>query len=50
MPEYRQAPILLLTSESNARRKQLGRACGVTDWIVKLFDPKAFLAVVAGYF
>ena len=47
MPGYRLAPILLLTSESNARRKQLGRACGVTDWIIKPFDPRAFLAVVA---
>jgi two-component system, chemotaxis family, chemotaxis protein CheY len=49
MPEYRQAPILLLTSESNARRMQMGRACGVTDWIVKPFDPGAFVAAVAGF-
>src|SRR5271165_5263378 len=46
MPAYKFVPIVLLTSESNADKKQKGKAAGATAWIVKPFDPDQLLAVV----
>lgn len=46
MPQYKFAPIVLLTTESQADRKQQGKAAGATAWIVKPFDPEKLLAVV----
>ena len=46
MPEYKFAPIVLLTTESHADKKQQGKAAGATGWIVKPFDPDKLLAVV----
>ncbi len=43
---YRFTPILLLTTEDGAERKQEGRAVGATGWIVKPFDPDSLLATV----
>jgi two-component system chemotaxis response regulator CheY len=39
-------PILMLTTESHALRKQEGKAAGATGWIVKPFTPQQILAVV----
>jgi len=39
-------PIVLLTTESQESKKQEGRACGATGWIVKPFRPEQLLAVV----
>lgn len=37
--EKRSIPILVLTTESDAEKKQRARAAGATGWIVKPFDP-----------
>ncbi len=46
MPQYKFTPIVLLTTESHAEKKQQGRAAGATAWIVKPFEPDQLLAVV----
>ncbi|HXR53349.1 MAG TPA: response regulator [Steroidobacteraceae bacterium] len=46
LPQYRGVPLLMLTTESSAERKQEGRAAGATGWIVKPFDPDRLLATV----
>lgn len=45
-PAYRFVPIVLLTTESQAEKKQEGKAAGATGWIVKPFKPEQLLAVV----
>jgi two-component system, chemotaxis family, chemotaxis protein CheY len=44
--EYRFIPIIMLTTESQAEKKQEGKAAGATGWIVKPFKPEQLLAVV----
>lgn len=39
-------PIVMLTTESQAEKKQEGKAAGATGWIVKPFKPEQLLAVV----
>jgi len=46
LPEYRTAPILILTTESGAEMKNRGRAAGATGWLVKPFDPERLIDVV----
>ncbi|HFD16714.1 MAG TPA: response regulator [Rhodospirillales bacterium] len=46
LPSYRFTPILMLTTESAASRKQEGKAAGATGWIVKPFNPDQLLATV----
>lgn len=46
LPAFKFMPILLLTTESQAERKQEGRAAGATGWIVKPFQEEQLLAVV----
>ena len=46
MPQYKFVPIVLLTTESHAEKKQEGRAAGATGWIVKPFEPEKLLAVL----
>jgi two-component system, chemotaxis family, chemotaxis protein CheY len=45
-PAYKGLPILMLTTESQASKKQEGKAAGATGWIVKPFSPEQFLAVI----
>ena len=39
-------PIVMLTTESQAEKKQEGKAAGATGWIVKPFKPEQLIAVV----
>jgi two-component system chemotaxis response regulator CheY len=45
-PAFKGLPILMLTTESQAERKQEGRAAGATGWIVKPFTTQQILAVI----
>ncbi len=42
----RLVPIVMITTESEDRKKQEGKAAGATGWIVKPFTPDQLLAVV----
>ncbi len=39
-------PIVMLTTESQAEKKQEGKLAGATGWIVKPFKPDQLLAVI----
>ncbi len=45
-PACKFIPIIMLTTESQAERKQEGKAAGATGWIVKPFKPEQLIAVV----
>lgn len=45
-PGYKFIPIVMLTTESQAARKQEGKLAGATGWIVKPFKPDQLLAIV----
>lgn len=45
--EFKFTPVLMLTTESQSAKKELGKAAGATGWIVKPFDPDKLLATVA---
>jgi len=44
-PQYKFVPIVMLTTESQAGKKEEGKAAGATGWIVKPFKPEQLLAV-----
>lgn len=44
--QYKFIPIVMLTTESQAEKKQEGKNAGATGWIVKPFKPDQLLAVV----
>lgn len=46
LPQYKTAPILILTTESSDAMKAQGRAVGATGWLVKPFDPQKLLEVI----
>ena len=43
---YRAIPILVLTTESDATKKERARKAGATGWIVKPFDPSKLLGAI----
>jgi two-component system chemotaxis response regulator CheY len=43
---HRSTPILVLTTESEADKKNLARAAGATGWMVKPFDPDRLIATI----
>lgn len=45
-PSYKFVPIVMLTTESQASKKQEGKSAGATGWIVKPFKPEQLTAVV----
>ncbi|MCD6272310.1 MAG: response regulator [Deltaproteobacteria bacterium] len=45
-PEFKFIPIIMLTTESQAEKKQEGKAAGATGWIVKPFKPEQLIAVI----
>jgi two-component system chemotaxis response regulator CheY len=46
LPQYKEVPILLLTTESSDGMKDEGRMAGATGWLVKPFDPTKLIEVV----
>jgi two-component system chemotaxis response regulator CheY len=46
-PSMKTKPILMLTTEGLATKKEQGKAAGATGWIVKPFDPEKLLQTVA---
>lgn len=45
-PKYRATPILMLTTEGDAGKKEQGRAAGATGWLVKPFNPEKLVELV----
>jgi two-component system, chemotaxis family, chemotaxis protein CheY len=45
-PSCKFIPIVMLTTESQAEKKQEGKTAGATGWIVKPFKPEQLLAVI----
>lgn len=45
-PRYKFVPIVMLTTESQAERKEEGRQAGAKAWIVKPFKPDVLTEVV----
>jgi len=45
-PNHKYVPILILTTESDAAKKERGKAAGATGWIVKPFNPEKLVQVV----
>ena len=45
-PSHKSTPILVLTTESEAEKKNLAREAGATGWMVKPFDPDRLVATV----
>jgi len=46
LPDYKSIPILTLTTEASAEKKQEGKAAGATGWIVKPFNPDQLLSTI----
>jgi two-component system, chemotaxis family, chemotaxis protein CheY len=46
LPQYKSAPILILTTESSDAMRASGKEAGATGWLVKPFDPPKLLEVV----
>lgn len=46
LPDFKFTPIVMLTTESQAEKKQEGKTAGATGWIVKPFKPEQLVAVV----
>ncbi len=47
LPAMKTKPILMLTTEGLASKKEQGKAAGATGWIVKPFDPEKLLQTIA---
>ena len=45
-PNYKFTPILMLTTEADAAKKEEGKSAGATGWIVKPFQPEKLVSVV----
>jgi two-component system chemotaxis response regulator CheY len=43
---FRAVPILVLTTESDAQKRDRARRAGATGWIVKPFDPAKLVAAI----
>ncbi|MEM7617101.1 MAG: response regulator [Pseudomonadota bacterium] len=44
--EFKYIPILTLTTESDASKKEEGKKAGATGWIVKPFNPEKLIKVI----
>ncbi len=47
LPNYRFTPIIMLTTEGDAAKKQEGKDAGVRAWVIKPFQPPVLLDAVA---
>ncbi|MDH5600297.1 MAG: response regulator, partial [Gammaproteobacteria bacterium] len=47
MPAYKFTPIIMLTTESGADKKDVAKAAGVKAWMVKPFKPDQMLDAVS---
>ena len=45
-PNHKATPVLVLTTESDAAKKQRARDAGATGWIIKPFDPVKLVEAV----
>lgn len=45
-PEYSKIPVVFLTTESGAQKKEAGKELGVNGWIVKPFEAPSLVKVV----
>jgi two-component system chemotaxis response regulator CheY len=45
-PDVADKPVVFLTTESSAQKKQVGKELGVNGWIVKPFDPPSLVKIV----
>ncbi|MEQ1789257.1 MAG: response regulator [Rickettsiales bacterium] len=45
-PVYKFTPILMLTTEGDATKKEEGKSSGATGWIVKPFNPDKLIEVI----
>jgi two-component system chemotaxis response regulator CheY len=43
---HRSVPILVLTTETDAAKKERARQAGATGWIIKPFDPAKLVAAI----
>lgn len=43
---YKSTPILVLTTEAEAEKRNLAREAGATGWMVKPFDPEQLIATI----
>jgi Response regulators consisting of a CheY-like receiver domain and a winged-helix DNA-binding domain len=46
-PKFKFTPILMLTTEGDSSKKDLGKSAGATGWIVKPFNPEKLLQVIS---
>ncbi len=49
LPSHKYTPILTLTTESSADKKQKGKEVGASGWIVKPFQPDLLLKAVSRF-
>ena len=47
LPAYKFTPIIMLTTEAGADKKQEGQAAGAKAWVVKPFQPAQMLTAVS---
>jgi len=47
LPTMKSKPILMLTTEGLAAKKEQGKAAGATGWVVKPFDPEKLLLTIS---
>jgi two-component system, chemotaxis family, chemotaxis protein CheY len=45
-PRHKTTPIIVLTTESDADKRNIARNAGATGWMVKPFDPEGLIAVI----
>lgn len=50
LPNHKQTPILIVTTESDPTVKSQAKAAGATGWIVKPFRPEQLVEVVSRVF